>query len=63
MQQRDHLKSHVRERAGPSFKQCPHCDAVVSRNAVMCTNCKAPCSKPGHVSTLRVFLNKDMSVM
>lgn len=32
-------------KAGKAHKSCPHCYKLVSRNAVTCPGCSAPCSK------------------
>lgn len=39
-------------KAGKAHKSCPHCYKLVSRNAVTCPGCSAPCSKKRSVFTM-----------
>lgn len=50
---RAHPYSSTAVKAGPSYKQCPKCDQLIPRNAVICSNCHSLCSRPGHVSLLK----------
>ncbi|XP_064405147.1 uncharacterized protein LOC135350324 [Halichondria panicea] len=45
---RAHPYSSTAVKAGPSYKQCPKCDQLIPRNAVICSNCHSLCSRPGH---------------